>query len=114
MTPGVSKTCAVECERCGKDENTSVVSTVSDQALKDFLNCGFYKALCKGCLTHFKSLLAKADAHSIDNIGSKLEEGKHYYMESGFMVFTELYHVAKGYCCQSGCRHCAYGYKVEI
>jgi hypothetical protein len=32
-------------------------------------------------------------------------------MEDGYRVFTEFYHVSRGYCCRSGCRHCAYGFK---
>ena len=35
-----------------------------------------------------------------------LIEGIDYYMEGGFMVFTESYHRNRGYCCDSGCRHC--------
>jgi hypothetical protein len=38
----------------------------------------------------------------------KLEEGVDYYWESGKMVFTEIYHLKRGKCCGSGCRHCAY------
>lgn len=34
-----------------------------------------------------------------------------YYFENGFMVFTEAFHLKRGYCCQSGCRHCPYGFK---
>ncbi|WP_308422714.1 DUF5522 domain-containing protein [Rufibacter glacialis] len=26
------------------------------------------------------------------------------------MVFTEQYHRRRGYCCQSGCKHCPYGF----
>ncbi|MDP2059665.1 MAG: DUF5522 domain-containing protein [Flavobacteriaceae bacterium] len=33
-----------------------------------------------------------------------------YWSEEGFKVFTETYHRKRGYCCQSGCRHCPYGY----
>jgi hypothetical protein len=33
-----------------------------------------------------------------------------FYWENGFMVFTEAYHKKRGYCCQSGCRHCPYGF----
>ena len=25
-------------------------------------------------------------------------------------VFTEKYHIKRGYCCKSGCKHCPYGY----
>jgi len=31
-----------------------------------------------------------------------------YYFENGLMVFTAAYHLKRGYCCGSGCRHCPY------
>ncbi len=33
-----------------------------------------------------------------------------YYIDAqtGFMVFTEKYHLKRGYCCKSSCRHCPY------
>ena len=37
-----------------------------------------------------------------------LKEGEHYYMENGFMVFTERYHAARGKCCGNACRHCPF------
>jgi hypothetical protein len=39
-----------------------------------------------------------------------LVEGVDYYLENGLMVFTSEYHLKRGYCCQSGCRHCPYGF----
>jgi hypothetical protein len=30
---------------------------------------------------------------------------------SGYHVFTELHHQKRGYCCESGCRHCPFGYQ---
>ncbi|HEY5751415.1 MAG TPA: DUF5522 domain-containing protein [Chryseolinea sp.] len=36
-----------------------------------------------------------------------------YYMENGFVVFTEAYHLKRGYCCKNGCRHCPYGFKKK-
>jgi hypothetical protein len=39
---------------------------------------------------------------------SELKEGIHFYYENGLMVFTETYHLLRGYCCNSGCRHCPY------
>jgi hypothetical protein len=34
----------------------------------------------------------------------------HYYMDGKFLVFTEQYHIDRGYCCgtSKGCRHCPY------
>jgi len=32
-----------------------------------------------------------------------------FYFEGPYMVFTEAYHLRRGYCCNSNCRHCPYG-----
>jgi uncharacterized protein DUF5522/cysteine-rich CWC protein len=37
-----------------------------------------------------------------------LVEGEDYYSEGGAIVFTARYHFRRGYCCDSGCRHCPY------
>jgi hypothetical protein len=37
-----------------------------------------------------------------------LKLGEDYYVENGFVVFTEKYLLKRGYCCNSGCRHCPY------
>ncbi|MBI1768093.1 MAG: hypothetical protein HY015_05520 [Bacteroidetes bacterium] len=42
-----------------------------------------------------------------------MKEGEDFYFENGLMVFTEKYHLKRGYCCKSGCRHCPYGFKKE-
>jgi len=31
-----------------------------------------------------------------------------FYMDGPNMVFTAAYHLKRGYCCGSGCRHCPY------
>ena len=31
-----------------------------------------------------------------------------YYLEGGRMVFNATYHLRRGYCCGSRCRHCPY------
>ncbi|MBI2212024.1 MAG: hypothetical protein HYU52_00110 [Acidobacteria bacterium] len=33
-------------------------------------------------------------------------EGEDFYREGPYMVFTEAYLRRRGYCCESGCRHC--------
>ncbi|MEQ8325474.1 MAG: DUF5522 domain-containing protein [Vicingaceae bacterium] len=40
-----------------------------------------------------------------------LLEGDFYYSDEGYLVFTEQFHLKRGYCCESGCRHCPYNYK---
>lgn len=42
-----------------------------------------------------------------------LEPGDYYYSEEGYIVFTEQYHIKRGYCCQSGCRHCPFGFNDQ-
>ncbi len=36
-----------------------------------------------------------------------------FYIEDGKTVFTESFHLKRGYCCGSGCRHCPYASKKE-
>jgi hypothetical protein len=31
-----------------------------------------------------------------------------YYFENGLLVYTAAYHLKRGYCCGSGCRHGPY------
>ena len=35
-----------------------------------------------------------------------------YFDDNGLMVLTEKYHLAKGFCCGNGCRHCPYEYEA--
>ncbi len=31
-----------------------------------------------------------------------------FYMEGPYLVFSAAYHLRRGFCCNSGCRHCPY------
>lgn len=42
-----------------------------------------------------------------------LVENEDYYREDATIVFTALYHLRRGYCCDSDCRHCPYGDAIE-
>ena len=37
-----------------------------------------------------------------------LVEGRDFYYDGPYMVFTAEYLRRRGYCCGSGCRHCPY------
>lgn len=37
-----------------------------------------------------------------------------YYNEDGYKVFTEAYHLKRGYCCQNNCKHCPYGFRDKL
>jgi hypothetical protein len=41
---------------------------------------------------------------------SNLTEDDYYISEEGYIIFTEAYHLKRGYCCKSGCKHCPYGF----
>ncbi len=46
------------------------------------------------------------------NCDDNFTEGIHfYYNENNFLVFTEKYHLQRGYCCGNGCMHCPYNYE---
>lgn len=60
----------------------------------------------------------KAEANSTligDEVSSytELKEGIDYYVENGLLVFTAAFLLRRGYCCESGCRHCPYGYTKQ-
>ncbi|MBB1148632.1 MULTISPECIES: cysteine-rich CWC family protein [unclassified Myroides] len=76
-----------------------------------FLRSSFHKCLCNACLEQMNLLVAQAKTEVFPRKRNEMVEGKHYYVENGYFVFTELYHFLKGQCCQNGCRHCVYGFK---
>lgn len=43
----------------------------------------------------------------------QLDPEDFYYSPEGYIVFTEKYHLKRGYCCKNGCKHCPYGYNKK-
>ena len=41
-------------------------------------------------------------------VSKKFIENVHYYIDGERIVFTERFHIERGQCCGSGCRHCPY------
>jgi hypothetical protein len=39
-----------------------------------------------------------------------LDKEDFYLSPEGYVIFTEKYHLKRGYCCKSGCKHCPYGF----
>lgn len=37
-----------------------------------------------------------------------------FYIENGFYVFTEPYHLKREYCCENGCRHCPWKNNISV
>lgn len=38
----------------------------------------------------------------------ELDPEDYYLSKEGYIVFTEKYHLKRGYCCGNGCKHCPY------
>ena len=48
--------------------------------------------------------------HMREEENSKVQGEDYYLSEEGFFIFTEEYHLKRGHCCQSGCKHCPFGF----
>ncbi len=46
-------------------------------------------------------------------MGRDLIEGEDFYYEGTWVVFTGKFLRARGYCCESGCRHCPWGFRRD-
>jgi prepilin-type N-terminal cleavage/methylation domain-containing protein/prepilin-type processing-associated H-X9-DG protein len=61
--------------------------------------------ICRACVTKFQRDQASRAA------APKILPGD-FYFDGSLMVFTAEYHLRRGYCCESGCRHCPYPKKL--
>ena len=52
----------------------------------------------------------KPDEEPAAKIESASDElcAEDFYYEGPYLVFTAAYHLKRGYCCNSDCRHCPY------
>lgn len=106
------------CPKCGQPFICKVgdiakcqcTSVQISEATKDFLAKTNYDCLCKDCLSKTDHDVKMAKGYIFPTQKEMFIEGLHYYNEKGNWVFTELYHLLRGYCCQNGCRHCVYGF----
>lgn len=110
------------CPRCQASFECKVADVANCQCNEvqvqaythEFLrNTAYDACLCKKCLKEVDHLLTRAKKSPMPTQAHLFIENLHYYKENGFWVFTEFYHILRGNCCQSGCRHCAYGFKKE-
>ena len=101
------------CSRCNNPivcKSNDIVACdcskiVISQETADHLRETNFKCLCNNCLTEVDKLVNLSQI-----LPTKATEGIHYIMENGLLVFTELNHIQRGYCCGSNCRNCAYGF----
>jgi hypothetical protein len=57
--------------------------------------------LCRNCVMKFH----RAKTNGVASL--KILPGD-YYFDGGLIVFNAAFHLRRGYCCDSGCRHCPY------
>jgi len=50
-------------------------------------------------------------SHNAPPGGPEQDDEEDYYFDGPYLVFTAAYHLKRGFCCQSGCRHCPYGFE---
>ena len=96
---------SIACERCGAEfkcgAGTNACWCKSLPPAK-IVNGAFEDCLCEKCLRD----LAAAPPEP--------KQGEDYYFnESGLMVFTGAYHLKRGYCCKSGCKHCPFDEQIK-
>ena len=75
-----------------------------------FLSKTYFDCLCKNCLSELNQKVKISKSYRFPTQKEMFVEGLHYYREDGKWVFTELYHILRGNCCGSGCRHCVFGF----
>ena len=51
--------------------------------------------------------MQNTEKQGLNNNHSKLLPSD-FYIENGLKVMTEEFHIRRGYCCGSGCRHCPF------
>jgi hypothetical protein len=44
---------------------------------------------------------------------SNLSPEDYYASGEGYIIFTEKYHLKRGYCCKNICKHCPFGYNKK-
>lgn len=97
------------CESCGDGFSCGAGSGSCwcfELPVADAIPEKYGECLCEKCLKSFTTKEATTtEAHS----SGSLVEGTDYYInKKGLMVFTEAFHLKRGYCCKSNCQHCPY------
>lgn len=43
----------------------------------------------------------------------ELDPSEFYLSPEGYIIYTEIHHLKRGYCCKNGCKHCPFGYNKK-
>jgi hypothetical protein len=58
-------------------------------------------------------MLTNLQPNEVEKTEQSCKTDQDFYIENGLYVFTEAYHLKRGKCCKSGCRHCPYKFKKQ-
>lgn len=98
------------CSICGESFGCGATSTAESCWCEGFPRVEIVDGLdccCPKCLARIVDEQKQASADSGNSL-RQLIEGVDYYLEGTAVVFTALYHLRRGFCCNNGCRHCPY------
>ena len=102
------------CQRCGS-AFSCLVNDIANCACSfilissetiTYLAKTKYDCVCNSCLNELNQMLEMITKESSSS--QFMVEGLDFYYEGPYKVMTEYFHIKRGYCCGSGCRHCAY------
>jgi hypothetical protein len=109
------------CSKCGTNFNCGPVPGKTSCWCEELPHVSLVAGadqdcLCSACLSEaIANLPLRQDNAEACDSGKAaassppiLIEGEDYYCEGPAIVFTAKYLLRRGYCCESGCRHCPY------
>jgi hypothetical protein len=108
------------CPRCGSLMTCKVgnitqcdcFSVIISEATRVYLAQTDYGCVCNTCLQELDMLVTEVTRYPFPTRKGEFIEGVHFYVDRDRWVFTEAYHIARGYCCGNQCRHCPYRIRV--
>ena len=115
MNPATENVKASQCPLCGRPNDCQLCTTAAYKGpcwstrveipepllARVPAELRIHACLCRECVMQF---------HRAKNAGAPLPKivPGDFYFEGGLMVFTAAHHLRRGFCCQSGCRHCPF------
>lgn len=100
--------------KVGDIANCQCNAIVLSEFTQQFLAKTNFDCLCVNCLKKISEAVEISKTYVFPTQKEMFVEGLHYYIENNNWVFTDMYHLLRGYCCESGCRHCVYGFRKEL
>ena len=108
-----------KCTRCGKEFACGHPGTCWCSALPQIMPLdSATTCYCRECLIekqqeYLEKFFKKHTLEQSLTLASDFKnnppiEGLDYTIEKGNWVFSKWYHLKRGFCCNSGCRHCPY------